>query len=121
MVIAERILQIEGADGLTAVAVRLHAPESREGHWVCRSEIHWPERVRTLEAGGYDAAQALYLAMQMIGTELYFNAHDEPGRLSFWGDWKGYGFPLPSNLRDEQIGADDRYYLTGTGAPQEPD
>jgi hypothetical protein len=48
---------------------------------------------------GADAIQAMYLAMQMIGTLLYASEHHAAGRLT-WSDGGGYGFPLRASARD---------------------
>jgi hypothetical protein len=47
--------------------------------WICRYEIDWPSEKRSYFAGGVDSSQALILALQMIGAELYASAHHKAG------------------------------------------
>jgi hypothetical protein len=61
------------------VPVRLFQPENDEGMWICRYEIDWPSEKRSYFAGGVDSSQALILALQMIGAELYASAHHKAG------------------------------------------
>jgi len=56
------------------------------------------ERVRY--AGGVDAVQALQLAMQMIGAELYTSREAQSRQLSWIDDTGNLGFPVPDVLQD---------------------
>ena len=56
------------------------------------------ERVRY--AGGVDAVQALQLAMQMIGAELYTSQEAQSKQLSWVDDTGNLGFPVPDVLQD---------------------
>lgn len=57
------------------------------------------EKVRY--AGGIDAVQALQLALNMIGADLYTSAESKNGELSWEGGKKGeLGFPVPDTIRD---------------------
>lgn len=94
----------DGAE--TAVGIRIDRPERQDQAWVCRYEIDWPEGPRTFHAVGRDAVQALVLALQMIGAEIYTSAHHREGRLRAYDDEAGYGFPVPAPLRDLLVGAD---------------
>ncbi|MEP9375649.1 hypothetical protein ABLE91_02950 [Aquabacter sp. CN5-332] len=100
MIIAERVLRMEMPDGAVDVPIRLFAPLPFDNHWACRWEIHWPDGVESFEGCGLDSVQALYIAMQMVGINLYLSDPHEDG-LMHWGTWKGYGFPVTSNMRDE--------------------
>ncbi len=90
--------------------IRIFAPE-REcgGGWICRYEVDWPEKPRTEKAGGLDSMQALVLALNMIGSEIYTSEYHKAGQLSLEGADGGYGFPVPNNLRDLLIGDDAKY------------
>jgi hypothetical protein len=108
--IAERILQL-GPKGIP-VPIRLEAPDFHEGGWRCRYSIGWPHRLRAFAGHGADAIQALHITLQMIGTELYLSPEHESGQL-IWpaaGVGRGYGFPLPPNLRDLLVGDDAREF-----------
>ena len=62
-----------------------------------------------MDVGGVDSAQALVLALQMIGAEIYSSDYHKSGNL-FWerhGD--GYGFPVVPTLRDLLRGSDLNY------------
>ena len=107
MVIAERRLIVIGPSGDTEVPVRLFQPENDEGMWICRYEIDWPSEKRSYFAGGVDLLQALILALQMIGAEIYASTYHKAGSLKWFERYRGYGFPVGANLRDLLIG-DDR-------------
>ncbi|MGN6460342.1 MAG: DUF6968 family protein [Pseudolabrys sp.] len=93
-----------------AVPVSIFAPQQSEhGDWACRYEIGWPEKTRVMNAAGIDAMQALLSALQMIGTELYTSAYHKAGRLYWDEPGRGYGFPVPNNLRDLLEGDDQRF------------
>lgn len=110
MLIATRTLSLD-LDGATrAVEVRLFAPvEHAGGGWSCLYEIDWPEGLRHGEGWGFDAMQAIHLTLQRIGTDLYVSEHHEAGGLYLQERGRGYGFPVPKNLRDLLIGDDARF------------
>ncbi len=93
-------------DAVLPVAIRLDAPRPADRSWSCAYEIGWPEGPRRSVAHGADALQALVLALQKIGTELYTSAHHRSGALSGSSPGGGYGFPVPPNLRDLLAGDD---------------
>jgi uncharacterized protein DUF6968 len=70
----------------------------------------WPEGKAERWSTGVDAAQALVMALQMIGVEIYTSRHHESGRLRWLAAGAGYGFPVSNNARDLLIG-DDRKFL----------
>jgi hypothetical protein len=92
--------------GDTEVPVRLFQPENDEGMWICRCEIDWPSQKRSHFAGSADSFQALILALQMIGAEIYASAYHKAGSLKWFERYRGYGFPVGCNLRDLLIGDD---------------
>jgi hypothetical protein len=107
MKIAERLLRIRRAQGEIEVPVRVFAPQRDEANsWSCRYEIGWPDAPRTRSIGGFDSVQALFLALQAIGAELYTSEHHELGRLIWEKEGDGYGFPVPRTIRDLLIGDD---------------
>jgi hypothetical protein len=103
---AYRRLVITGPSGETEVAVRLFQPENDDGMWTCQYEIDWPGHKRSHFAGGADSFQALILALQMIGAEIYASDYHEAGSLRWSERYRGYGFPVGRNLRDLLIGDD---------------
>ena len=56
-----------------------------------------------------DSVQALLLALQAIGAELYRSEHHLSGRLLWEKEGGGYGFPVPRNIRDLLVGDDAIY------------
>ncbi len=62
-----------------------------------------------MEAWGIDSVQAILLAFQMIGADLYTSSYHKSGQLIFQEPGQGYGFPVPENLRDLLIGNDRKY------------
>ncbi len=110
MKIATRILKLRTGSAEVEVPVNIFAPEPDGDVWKCRYEIHWPEEKWSSHAGGVDSTQALVLALQKIGVEIYFSDHHKSGKL-FWDDpGKGYGFPVPPSARDVLIGEDPKFY-----------
>ena len=107
--IAERLLKLNDRGGTVDVAVRIFAPEREKQAWSCRYEILWPDGIRIASARGIDSAQAILVALQMIGAELYTSDHHKAGRLMFDEPGRGYGFPLTQNLRDLLTGDDAKY------------
>ena len=77
-----------------------------DGMWTCRYEIDWPSQKRSHFAGGIDSFQALILALQMIGAEIYASTYHKAGSLKWFERYRGYGFPVGCNLRDLLIGDD---------------
>jgi hypothetical protein len=90
----------------TVITIKIYRPEKQEKAWACRYEIDWPEGLRHFEANGIDALQALVLALQMIGAEIYSSAYHREGRLRAYDSEQGYGFPIAASLRDLLVGAD---------------
>src|SRR3954471_5978658 len=110
MLIATRDLTYLSDDGdVTAVLVRLFAPEGSDKHWWCRYSIDWPDGVQAGSGHGVDQFQAIHLTLQIIGSQIYFSDYHETGRLSFEKLGTGYGFPVPKNARDLLVGEDKRF------------
>jgi hypothetical protein len=109
MIIATRHLVLRDKDRDIEIPVRIHAPERSEVGWICRFEIEWPEGRVERWGSGNDAMQALLIAMQMIGTQIYTSHHHEAGRLEWLSPGLGYGFPVPNNVRDLLVGDDLKF------------
>lgn len=107
VIAAIAILDLTTQDGYHPVEVRIFLPEIRELGWACRYEIDWPERTRVMHSYGLDSAQALVLAVFMIGSELYCSPYHASGQLTREGKAGNYGFPLPRIIRDDFNGCDD--------------
>jgi hypothetical protein len=91
--------------GTTAeVEVRIYVPIKREKSWTCRYEIDWPEKTRSMEIGGSDSAQALVLAIYMVGADLYFSDYNKAGQLFCEGKPGNFGFPVTAYIRDKAKG-----------------
>ncbi|MCX7310122.1 MAG: hypothetical protein NTZ72_20125 [Afipia sp.] len=110
MIIAERVLKKRNASKDISVPIRIFAPTQEIDAWACHWEIHWPDRLRTGDALGFDGAQALIHAFQTVGSEIYASDEHKSGQL-FWSNFRrGYGFPVPQNIRDVLIGDDADYF-----------
>jgi hypothetical protein len=111
MIIARRQLLIVEKGKKTPVSIQLKTPrESASNHWVCDYEIGWPEGTHKLAGHGADAMQALIIALQMIGAELYASAYHKNGSLRSEDQKGGYGFPVAANCRDLLVGEDKTYF-----------
>ena len=101
--VAQRVLVANDVE----IPVRIFAPQSAGDDWLCVFEIGWPNGPARREIRGVDSVQALFLALQTIGAELYAaraaGAHD----LQWLAPDAGFGFPLAPSLRDQATG-DDR-------------
>src|SRR6185295_13630456 len=109
MIIATRILEQKVGQVRQKVAVQLHAPEETKDDWVCRFDIDWPEGKLERWGSGVDAVQALLFSLNMIGTLLYTSDANKSGELVWLKEGKGFGFPVPSNIRDLLVGDDEKY------------
>ena len=107
--IATRQLKLKRDNDLVDVDIRIFAPEGSGRVWSCRYEIDWPEGRQVMDAGGIDAVQAILLAFQMIGADIYTSSYHKSGRLMFEAPGQGYGFPVPESIRHLLVG-DDRIY-----------
>jgi hypothetical protein len=111
MIIAERTLEIRLlGEATVSVPIKLFAPSEDATGWYCRYSIGWPEANRSMAIYGVDGMQAIILAMQVIGTELYASKHHENGTLVFHDFGNGYGFPVASAMRDLLIGDDKTFW-----------
>ena len=68
-----------------------------------------PKDVGLVLETGVDAVQALLFALQMIGAEVYTSSQHQSGRLEWLERGRGYGFPVPDNIRDLLVGDDKRF------------
>lgn len=107
--IAVRILQLQQKNQRLEVFVRIFAPVADGTAWRCDYEIDWPVAPRNSAAYGVDSVQALGLALQKIGIDLYMSEAHKAGTLMWEAPGKGYGFPLPANARDLLVGDDKRF------------
>lgn len=69
-------------------------------------EIEWPASIRRNAALGVDSMQALLLAMQMAGAELYAARPPRIQTLDWLADDGSLGFLLPPSLRGLAQGDD---------------
>jgi hypothetical protein len=109
MIIAKRNLAVRLPSGDNQVEISIHAPELQDGVWTCRYQIGWPNQNRASFAAGVDSIQALHLALQKIGMELYVSPYHLSGDLRWEKTGDGYGFPVPKNGRDMLVGADKSF------------
>ncbi|MBV8849347.1 MAG: hypothetical protein JOZ16_07150 [Methylobacteriaceae bacterium] len=109
MIIAERILEWRGEHDSKRIRVKLFSPQKTKQAWTCKYVIDWPDGEKEKTASGTDAVQALIIALQMIGTEIYTSNYQKAGGVSF-ADANGCGFPVPPTLR-HLLTPDDAKYL----------
>ena len=106
MIIISHQIYLQTGAQETAIAITICKPERRDKAWACRYAINWPDGQRIFEAIGFDQLQALVLALQMIGAEIYTSTYHQEGRLRAYDHDKGYGFPVASSLRELLVGVD---------------
>jgi len=110
MIIANRSLYLRQGEEDVEVVVRIFAPEPDGGAWRCRYEIGWPEETRCSAAVGFDSIQAVLIALNMIGSDIYASDHHNSGVLRWGPPETGYGFPVPRTIRDLLIGDDAKFF-----------
>ena len=109
MIIATRLLVLNSGNREADILIRIYAPEKAQVDWMCRFDIGWPEGKAERWGTGVDAVQALVMALQMVGVEIYTSHHHKSGRLRWLADGEGYGFPVSNNARDLLEGNDAKY------------
>jgi len=110
MLIASRVLTLLSGDDKVQIPIRIFAPEkSANGSWFCRYEIDWPGEDHKMQIGGFDSAQALVLALQAIGAEIYSSSYHKLGKLYLDKPGDGYGFPVVPTYRHLLQGSDAKY------------
>ena len=109
MIIATRSLFLRAENRDIEIPIRIHAPEKARVDWMCRFDIGWPEGKAERWGGGVDPIQALVMALQMIGVEIYASRYHELGNLRWLATGQGYGFPVSHNARDLLVGDDTRF------------
>lgn len=93
-VIAKRTLSLRGHPR-GEIVVTLFRPEPDQNDYRCEFEIDGTRGYSM----GVDEMQALFLALQHIGTRLYTSAYFKAGKL-MWLDQRNLGFPVPDNIAD---------------------
>ncbi len=106
MKIAQRQLHYSDNGRPIEIPIVINAPIQADGAWSCEWSIGWPHGVRAARGYGADSIQAVRLTLEMIGAEIYSSPYHASGQLYFESPGNGYGFPVPSNLRDLLIGED---------------
>jgi hypothetical protein len=98
VVIAAREIDIDGDE---KVVITIGAPQEfpEGGSFFCPYQILGIGRDNVRYAGGVDAVQALELALQMIGTDLYTSDEFKADRLRYHG-MRNLGFPVPAIISD---------------------
>ncbi|QCK86844.1 hypothetical protein E8L99_14320 [Phreatobacter aquaticus] len=106
MEIATRTLTRTTPGGDQLVLIRIFAPVEAGQAWECAYAIAWPHGLAKGSASGIDGIQALQLALQKIGIEIYTSEYHRSGQLAWKTPGDGYGFPLSPSMRDLYQGAD---------------
>jgi hypothetical protein len=81
------------------VIVTIGLPQPTPGHqdFYCPFRIDWPGGERASYSIGIDTMQALTLALQSIGSDLYSSPEYLSGRMRYLG-MKNLGLPVLSNM-----------------------
>ncbi|HVW23755.1 MAG TPA: hypothetical protein VHC69_00195 [Polyangiaceae bacterium] len=93
--LAERVLDLETSAGRRQVRVLIGVPRAIPDS----TDVYCPYQIVGLLGGGVrytegvDAAQAIYLAMEAIGTSLAATPEARSGRLTWYGE-TALGFPV---------------------------
>ena len=98
-VLAERVLDLEGDAGRRVVTVLIGVPRNipSSPDFFCPYQVLGLADPAVRYAEGVDGAQAVYLAMEAVGTRLAATPEAREGRLTWYGE-PALGFPI----RDER-------------------
>jgi hypothetical protein len=97
--IATRMLDLDGKQVTVVIGKPEKFPEGED--YYCPYQIVGMGDGQVRYAGGIDAVQALQLALQMIGVDLYTSQDARSGRLSWHAGSPGeLGFPVPDSMRN---------------------
>ncbi len=98
-VIATRELDIadSGAKVIVGIGTPKNFPDSSD--YYCPYEIRGLGNDKIRYAGGIDGVQALLLALQMVGAELYTSEEGKAGTL-IWAGGHDLGFPVSDPISD---------------------
>ena len=107
MIIARRSLKISEGGKDREVAIDIHAPEPARVDWICRYEIDWPEGKVERHAGGTDPYKLFSRCPADDWSRGQYERRHRPGQLEWLAKGRGYGFPVPNNIRDLLV-SDDR-------------
>jgi|SRR5579872_4461497 len=94
--LATRTLELQGKP---SVIVELSVPVPHGDDFECSYKIQGLGAEETKCAFGVDGLQALLLAMQRIGIDLYTSEAFQSGQLRWLGQ-PDLGFPVPETVRD---------------------
>jgi hypothetical protein len=94
-ILARRVLDLEVGDEHRQVEVLIGTPSGIPGSsdCFCRYQIVGLGDATVRYAEGVDAAQAIYLAMEAVGTTLAATPEASTGRLTWYGE-RALGFPV---------------------------
>jgi hypothetical protein len=110
MEVAARTLTMQNGASNLPIPILIFPPvQQKADAWSCQYQIGWPEGKEIREIWGVDSMQAIFLALQAIGSDIYTSSYHQNGSLFFEEPGKGYGFPVPSGLRDLLVGDDEKY------------
>jgi len=96
--IATRSLKLIG-ETTREVTVGIKRPVPDDGPYRCEYQIVGIGSGKVRYAMGEDSMQALLLALQFIGTDLYTSDEAKAGRLTWFGS-PNLGFPVPDIIAD---------------------
>ncbi len=97
--IATRVLQANDRKITVVIGRPEKFPEGED--YYCPYQILGFGNERVRYAGGVDAVQALQLALQKIGADLYTSQEAQSKQLAWVGGNLGdLGFPVPESIRD---------------------
>lgn len=96
--IATRSLKLAG-ETPREVTVSIKRPVPDDGSYKCEYQIVGIGSGKVRYAMGEDSMQALVLALQTIGADLYTSDAAKEGRLSWFGS-PNLGFPVPNVIAD---------------------
>jgi hypothetical protein len=100
-VVATRVIDVEGRADKYVVEIGTPQQFEDDESWYCPYRITGPNREHRFAIVGIDSVQALWLALNVIGSELFVLNRDLGGKLRLLGE-EELGFPVPASALDEQ-------------------
>lgn len=104
-VIAERKFRLK-SDASVVITARVYRPLMDGDDFRCDYSIDWPGKSENGKAFGVDSVQALLLAIQRVGVDVYCSDYVKNSDMIWLEEGRGFGLVLPSNLADLYRGDD---------------
>ena len=99
-------MYLQKSNNSVVITAQVHRPIKEGDDFRCDYSINWPGSTEMGRAYGVDGLQALLLAIQRVGVDVYCSDYAKNADLVWLEDGRGFGLVLPRNLADLYQGDD---------------